>query len=70
MLNVKSTKTLQCSEYILQIPLYYVKDIRFRAASAVLAHMHTYPAPASSFLFMKSWCRTAASVIQGGAGFH
>ena len=53
MLNVKSTKTLQCSEYVLQIPLYYVKDIRFCAASAVLAHMHTYPAPASSFLFMK-----------------
>ena len=52
-LLVPSTKTLQCAEYILEIPIYYVSDKRFCAASALLHHFALHPAPASSVMFLK-----------------
>ena len=54
MLNVRSTKTLQCSEYVLHIPIYYVSDIRFCAATHIRRHMVTFPAPSCSVLFLKT----------------
>ena len=53
MLKVRSSKTLQHKEYVLQIPIYYVDNPRFCAASMVQAHISAFPANEDSPLFVK-----------------
>ena len=53
MLHVRSTKTLQHGEYVLEIPIYFVDDVMFCAARAVRKHILYYPADDSCPLFFK-----------------
>ena len=43
MLLVRSTKTLQCREYVLEIPINFITDSPFCVASAVIDHMDKVP---------------------------
>ena len=53
MITVHSTKTLQCQEYVLEIPVYYVSNCAFCVASALREHMVRYPASMDGPLFLK-----------------
>ena len=63
MLNVRSTKTLQCSEYILQIPIYYVKDKIFCAASFICDHIRRFPASPTSVLFVRTMDKRLVPIL-------
>ena len=52
MVHVCSTKTLQCKEYVLEIPIYYVNNPVFCAASLVQDHLRKYPASEDSPVFI------------------
>ena len=53
MLCVRSSKTLQYNQYVLEIPVSYVSDKRFCAASALKQHMASTPGRQDGPLFMK-----------------
>ena len=53
MLRVRSSKTVQHKQYVLELPIYYVSDKVFCAASAIRKHILYFPAPDTSPLFKK-----------------
>ena len=53
LLRVRSTKTLQCNEYVLEIPIYYVDNPVFCAASMVREHLAKYPIHDDCPIFVK-----------------
>ena len=53
MLQVRSTKTLQCQEYVLEMPLYFVPDRVFCVASAIRDHMVKTAGLPSDPIFLK-----------------
>ena len=50
---VRSTKTLQTQEYVLELPINFVKDKVFCAASALQDHIAFAPGPDDGPLFLK-----------------
>ena len=52
MILVRSTKTVQTGQYILEIPVFYVPNRIFCAATLVKEHVEQYPAAAGSPLFV------------------
>ena len=63
MIHVHSTKTLQCKEYVLEIPVYYVDNPIFCAASLVKQHLEKYPGPADGPVFLKQGNRNSQPVL-------
>ena len=50
---VRSTKTLQAQEYVLEIPIHYVKNRVFCAATALREHLEVAPGYLDGPLFLK-----------------
>ena len=53
MLRVRSTKTLQHQQYVLEIPIHYVSDRVFCAASALEKHFAELPSSLDGPVFLK-----------------
>ena len=51
--RVKSSKTLQFAEYVLEIPVHYVQDLSFCVVSMLKRHFTEMPAAGDSPLFLK-----------------
>ena len=53
MVKVPSTKTLNCEEYVLEIPIYNVPESKFCVASAVQRYLHETPGSLKRPIFLK-----------------
>ena len=52
--RIRSSKTLRHQEYDLEIPVHFVPDVTFCAASAVKRHIELFPADDDSPMFLKA----------------
>ena len=53
MVHVSSTKTIQHRQYVLHIPIHYVSDTKFCAATAIRLHFLAVPGDPNDPLFLK-----------------
>ena len=63
MLLVRSSKTLQCNEYVLEIPIYFVPGSPFCVASAVRDHMEEVPGYLEGPIFRRPMDRHSTPVL-------
>ena len=65
LVHVRSTKTLQFNEYVLDIPVHYVSDSVFCAASMVKQHLMDFPASPDSPVFMRKTSQGVSPILYG-----
>ena len=63
LVHVKSTKTLQFSEYVLDIPVHFVSDRTFCVAWMVESHIHDFPASPDFPLFLRRTSNGVSPVL-------
>ena len=65
LVNVKSTKTLQFQEYVLDIPVHCVSDTAFCVVSMIKQHFQDFPAAVDSPIFMRQTSYGISPVLYG-----
>ena len=65
LVHVRSTKTLQFNEYVLDIPVHYITDRSFCVDSMVKKHFQEFPAPPDSPLFLRTSVQGLVPVLYG-----
>ena len=65
LVHVRSSKTVQFEEYIMDIPINTVSDKAFCVVSLIKDHFSVFPAPGDSPLFLRNTAHGVAPVLYG-----
>ena len=65
VVHVRSSKTVQFKEYVLDIPLHVVSDKTFCVVSMIRDHFQDFPAPSDSPLFLRNTTQGVSPILYG-----